>query len=262
MKFKKKKLISLGTFLVVVLLTSFAGYSLAGSNENVTLTNSPALFLSVRNGYNGGEKGPIQIVKGTLKKSSNDTKEAYLIMLSGTEFVNGQATGIVTDLMVGFNQDNDYLKAVVSAVSEAVPKDSNLIIAGHSLGGMVAQQLSGNKTIKKNYNILNVIAFGSPLINPIGREGTIKRLGDKADLVPYLSASGLYLPIWQIVGLNREDGGYTDSKKAHSESYAREDVWGNYDVLGIKNGSASFSYDETTITYYKAPSSIFPDSNY
>ncbi len=262
MKSKKKKLAVLGTFLVVVLLTSFAGFSMAGSNETVTLNNSPSLFLRVRDGYNGGEKGPIQIVKGTLKKSANDTKEAYLIMLSGTEFVNGQATGIVTDLLVGFNQNNDYLKAVVSAVSESVPKDSNLIIAGHSLGGMVAQQLSGNKTIKKNYNVLNVIAFGSPLINPIGREGTIKRLGDTADIVPYLSSSGLYLPVWQIVGLNRENGGYSDAQKAHSESYAREDVWGKYDVLGIKNGSASFSFDETTITYYKAPSTIFPDSNY
>ncbi len=257
----KKKVAIIGTFIAAMALTSFAGLSMASTNETTVLNNAPALYNEVAKGYNGGENGPIQIVKGTLTKDSK-SKEAYLVMLSGTELISGQATGIFTDLQVGFEADNEYTKSIVSAITEYVPENSNLIVSGHSLGGMVAQQISGNKTIKNNYNILNVITFGSPLINPIGREGTIKRLGDKADLVPYMSASGVVLPFWQIAGLNREDGKYSNPVKAHTDSYKRDDLWGAYDVLGFKNGNASFSFDPTTVQYFKAPSSIFPSDDY
>ncbi len=66
-------------------------------------------------------------------------------------------------------------------------RGSNLVVTGHSLGGMVAQQVAADSTIKKNYNVLNTVTFGSPLINGFQREGTVKRLGDTSDPVPYLS---------------------------------------------------------------------------
>lgn len=127
-------------------------------------------------------------------------------------------------------------------------------MAGHSLGGMIAQQASGHANIKNNYNILNVVTVGSPLINPFGREGEVQRVGDTSDAVPYLSAMGTILLPWQVGGLNRENGGYNgNSLNAHIQSYTRSDVWGAYDVVGKKFGGATITIDFDQAKFYQAP---------
>ena len=98
-----------------------------------------------------------------------------------------QSAGWWTDLLVGFEQDNRYIQNVRAAILNNVPAGSNLLVTGHSLGGMVAQQVAADSQIKSNYNVLNTVTFGSPLIDGFQREGTVKRLGDTSDPVPYLS---------------------------------------------------------------------------
>ncbi len=153
-----------------------------------------------------------------------------------------------------FNLGNAYYYNVVNIITNNVPQGANLILAGHSLGGMIAQQVSANSTIKARYNILNVVCFGSPLLAAGFREGTVKRLGDVSDFVPYLSGNLFVTPIRAILGLNRENGGYAGRPiTAHKECYVREDVWGRYDVTGTKNGSASLTLDLDTREFFRSP---------
>lgn len=221
---------------------------------SIKMSNIPQLRVFISKGHNGGTLGSIQIVPVTLVKDGTSSAQAYLIALSRTELkATSQATDIWTDIKSGFELESPYLKDVVSAIVNNIPKNSNLIISGHSLGGMIAEQLSGNSNVKDNYNVLNVITLGSPLINPFGREGAVQRLGDTADIVPYLSATGTLLLPWQIFGLNRENGGYNNPIEAHSKSYSRDDIWGKYDVLGFKNGKSYLQYDDSNVKFYKAP---------
>lgn len=236
--------------------------SLANVNRSVvstntqTYTNSSEVFNYVSLGYNEGEKGPIIITKATLQNSSS-SKEVYLVTLSGTELVDGQSTGYLTDLLSGFNLDNAYLRNVVKIISENIPTNSNLVLAGHSLGGMIAQQVAANDTIKSNYNVLNTITFGSPLLSAGSREGTVKRLGDTSDVIPYASGSLINNTVWAILGLNRENGGYgLDLLAAHTQSYGRSDVWGKYDVLGYKNGKAKLILNLDSQTFYQSPTTV------
>lgn len=209
-------------------------------------------------GVNPDSNGPIAIAPATLIKKNalgKETKtQVYVVGLAGTEFMFNEPRGVITDLQVGFEQDNFYIREIRKVVCNVVPRGANVIFTGHSLGGMVAQQASGDKVLKARYNILNTISFGSPLINPIGREGQVKRLGDTADIVPYMSAQTVVRPIHQIAGLNREDGGYAAKEfaQAHMKSYLREDVWGAYDVLGVKGGNAKIVIDEDQIQSYGA----------
>lgn len=209
-------------------------------------------------GVNPDTNGPIAIAPAKLVTKNvlgkEVQKEVYIVGLAGTEFIFNQPRGIITDLQVGFEQDNFYIREIRKVVCKVVPKGANVIFTGHSLGGMVAQQAAGDTILKARYNIINTISFGSPLINPVGREGQVKRLGDTADIVPYLSAQSVLLPIHQIAGLNREDGGYAkkDFAEAHMRSYLREDVWGDYDVLGVKGGNAKILIDESQIESYGA----------
>lgn len=236
-------------------LTS-ANRSVVSANTQ-TYTNSSEVFNYVSLGYNEGEKGPIIITKATLQNSSSSAKEVYLVTLSGTELVDGQSTGYLTDLLSGFNLDNAYLRNVVKIISGNIPTNSNLVLAGHSLGGMIAQQVAANDTIKSNYNVLNTITFGSPLLSAGSREGTVKRLGDTSDVIPYASGSLINNTVWAILGLNRENGGYgLDLLAAHTQSYGRSDVWGKYDVLGYKNGKAKLVLNLDSQTFYQSPTTV------
>ncbi|MCR4790404.1 MAG: hypothetical protein K5839_04940 [Treponemataceae bacterium] len=254
---KKLAYAALAAFMVVV----FVGCSDISSKSNrnvVTYTSTPEVYAHVRLGYNDGILGPITVTEGSIKVD-NKKSPVYLITLSGTETgtsseLMNQATNWLVDLQSGFCLDNDYLAAVVDVISENIPQGANIVLSGHSLGGMIAQQVAAETSIKDNYNVMYTLTFGSPLLAAGSREGKTYRLGDTSDVVPYLSGSLFNNTLWAILGLNRENGNYgLDFLKAHSESYSRDDLWGKYDAVGKKNGNAKISIDMDTLTYYHAP---------
>ncbi len=233
------------------------------NGQVVQYTTSAEISRLVQLGYAcHGNAGPISITKGVFTYYNwwwPEEKEVYLICLSGTDTdaVN-TTTGYWTDLLSGFEFDNKYVQNVKKAVQENIPAGANIIIAGHSLGGMVAQQVAAEKDLKNNYNILNTVTFGSPLIDGFIREGVVKRLGDSADIVPYLSVSTILNIFWQAGGLNTENGNYgLNLHGAHCESYNRDDVWGEYDVVGQKNGGCTLSLDFSTTAFYASPVVIY-----
>lgn len=250
----KKSIRILSSLLAVLLLVSMLiGGSVASATNTVTYTNATEIYTYVRDGYNQGSQGPISITKGTLK-SGFSSKTVYLVTLSGTELVLNQSTGVLTDLLSGFNLNNVYYANTVNIIKANVPKNANLIIAGHSLGGMIAQQVAADSGIKSRYNVLNTVCFGSPLLAAGSREGTVRRLGDVSDPVPYLSGSLFNNTLWAIMGLNREDGGYgIRGITAHNQSYFRTDLWGRYDITGTKYGSAKLILDLDTRVFYQSP---------
>ena len=249
--------------LILALMPSFAVQAAAPDDSSRTgqtvFTNACDMAGYIYAGYyhcstavNPNFNGPIHIVKAELHQGIKTTP-VYLVGISGTELIFNQPTNIITDLKCGFEKDNRYLQEIVNVICENIPAGSNLILTGHSLGGMEAQQASGNLKLKLRYHILNVISFGSPLITPEKQEGTLRRLGDKADIVPYLSVNTIQKPIQQILGLEQEDGGYgKDFTEAHMRSYVREDVWGDYDVLGFKGGHATLTLDPNAVEGYGA----------
>ncbi len=240
--------------VVLILATLLGGVLAYAADSSVkTYTNATEIYTLVRDGYNGGVKGPISITRGTLK-SGFSSKTVYLVTLSGTELVLNQSTEVITDLLSGFNLESTYYHNVVNTIRANVPRNANLILAGHSLGGMIAQQVAANSTIKANYNVLNTVCFGSPLLAAGFREGTVRRLGDVSDPVPYLSGNLFVTPVRAILGLNREDGHYYLAPiTAHNASYSRADLWGKYDVTGTKYGSAKLTLDLSTRTFFKSP---------
>lgn len=248
----KKRLGFLALLLALVMVfTTLLGGLTAFADS--TYTNAAEIYTLVRDGYNGGAKGPISITKGTLKQGFS-SKTVYLVTLSGTELVLNQSTEVLTDLFSGFDLDNAYYWNVVRVIQQNVPRGANLILAGHSLGGMVAQQVAADTAIKSQYNVLNTVAFGSPLLSVGSREGVVRRLGDVSDVVPYLSGRLFTNPITAIFGLNREDGHYYGRPiTAHNASYSRTDLWGKYDVTGTKYGSAKLILDLGTREFFQSP---------
>ena len=250
----KRSVSFLTKFLAIVLIVSMLmGGAAAYAATTRTFTTAPEIYQLVRDGYNKGEQGPISVTKGTLK-SGFSSKTVYLVTLSGTELVFNQSTEVITDLLSGFNLQSPYYYNVVKVITQNIPRGANLILAGHSLGGMIAQQVAADSTVKAYYNVLNTVCFGSPLLAAGFREGTVRRLGDVSDPVPYLSGNLFVTPIRAVLGLNREDGHYYLTPiTAHISSYSRADLWGKYDVTGTKYGSAKLTLDLSNRTFYPSP---------
>lgn len=242
--------------IVLIIATLAGGVTAFAASRTQTLSKAPDLFNYVLQGYNGDGRGPIIITRGTLQdRSGLGKKTVYLVTLAGTDNHLQQSTNALSDVLAGINLPNAYFDRATSAILKAVPKNANLILAGHSLGGMVAQQLAANPTIKSKYKILNTVTFGSPLTAPGLQEGTTRRLADKADPVPYLSVNTLFFPIHIAIGMKTESAGYSVSQgwEAHGCSYSNAKVWGAYDVLGDKGGRKQLVLDMNTQQFFKAP---------
>lgn len=243
----KKRIFSI-LLAAALLLTCFAVS--AGAEEAETRTLSTAAdaleFVIVEKSVTI----PVRIVPATLTRNGED-RPVYLIGMLGVKNVRGQVNSVLNTFFAAFNKNNSYYNLVKNTIFSEIPAGSSLVFAGHSLGGMVAQQLRADADLAAQYEILNVLTAGSPFIIVKGGEGSLHRIVDKNDAIPFLSPATVVKPAQQFREVAREDGGYfMDPDSAHNLSYLRNDLWGGYDVFGEKGGDA-------TLTFHPADMRIF-----
>ena len=230
-------------------------YSNPPKGKSLTLKNFPQVAQYAGLGYNHGMKGPIIITEGTLK-NGNEQCDIYLVTLTGLDVptLTPQTTDVVTTGQAGLELSNDFERNLRRVMKEAIPKNANVVFAGHSLGGMVAQQIAADTSVQKRYNILNIVAYGAPVMFKGQIEGTLKRMGDVNDPVPYLSAETFKDFEVQDGTLQKEDSGLglDITFAAHRNSYFSEKTWGKYDVLGFKGGDATIKLKLKTQKFYES----------
>ena len=159
-------------------------------------------------------QGCFSITKGTLKQNGKNTT-IYLIASHGLETSSfGQDNDLISCLYAGTEQTSAYLKDMIKIVKDYVPKNANIILAGHSLGGMVSQCSAG-------------------------------------DVVPLLSVNTVKDFDAQINDRNREEADVIPVIQSHVDGYNDKDAWKDYDAIGVKNGSAVLKMkDDTTKRFY------------
>ena len=191
-------------------------------------------------------QGCFSITKGTLKQNGKNTT-IYLIASHGLETSTyGQDNDLESCLNAGTEQSSAYLKDLMKVVKDNVPANANLILAGHSLGGMVSQQFAANKSMQKRYNILHVVTWGSPLLCKGQIEGELHRMCSAGDVVPLLSVYTVNDPEAQLNDRNREEADVIPVIQSHVDGYNDKDAWKDYDAIGVKGGKAVLKMKEDT----------------
>lgn len=216
-----------------MLLASFAAFPVFAAEETVFHNAAEVLdFVMVDKAFTT----PIRIVPGQLYLNGVLSR-VWLIALLGMKSVPDQVNSARGG---GVDAYCDLVKQILTT---EIPEGSALVFAGHSLGGMTAQMLRADAYVTSRYQVVNVLCGGSPLMEPAGEpEGALYRLTDIFDVIPYIRSFTPRAFFKQIRTTQRENGGYfLNPDGAHNLSYARSDVWGAYDALGVKNGGAWLS---------------------
>lgn len=94
---------------------------------------------------------------------------SILVMISGTNLSkSGYDTNIWNALMTGMGQNSPFEQDIIAAIQEFCAQNGltnpAVTLAGHSLGGMVAQQIAERGL----FNVKQVVTYGSPTMgNPV-----------------------------------------------------------------------------------------------
>ena len=228
----------LSVVLIISSMLTFA--SAAGSSSKrikCTNLNEASDFI-----FDGGS-GEITVspIKITEK---GKTRNAYIVCVMGMGYKLSKPNNPIACVPAAFNIRNQYYRLVRKTILKYVPKGSELLLYGHSLGGMVCQELACDKELKEPYKITKILTIGSPYIMVLkkNREGKLVRFADKSDTVPKLSPAFL-IDRKDYKDAYFEDGAYNGNPDtSHNRSYRDADVWKKYDALGVKGGKAYFTY--------------------
>lgn len=200
-------------------------------------------------------QGCFSITQGTLKENGKSTP-IYLIAAHGLEgSAFGQTDDLTSCVQSAMEQSSAFLENFLKVIKENVPKNANIIFAGHSLGGMVSQQAAADKGMQKRYNIFHVITWGSPLLCMGEIEGQLHRNCSVGDVVPLLSIYTLEDSGAQLKDRNREEADVIPVIQSHVDGYNDKDAWKDYDAIGVKGGNAVLKMNDDTTKRFNAPKS-------
>ena len=184
-------------------------------------------------------KGEIRICPAVLD-TADGSRDVYLVTVRGIDWSAQRANNLMAYFFLLCNRDCRYYNMVKDAIFEYVPAGAAIVIAGHSLGGMVTQRVICDDDLTEAYEFLNAVTFGSPyvVVDKDKREGNLVRLEDTDDVVPKFSLAAFLSPE-DYNGAVKLSGGYADNlSDAHNASYQEADVWETFDALGINGGGA------------------------
>ncbi len=180
---------------------------------------------------------PYKIRKAILTDSVTE-KNVFVIGLRGTDgsLDKNNPLSIPVCVRAGLAKDNLFKRIVKEAMLKEIPKGSDIVFLGHSLGGMVCQHLAADEELKNNFNILNVLTFGSPFIVGKGEKCKLHRMIEKTDIIPLTLSNAFLLNAFKG-NVSMENCGFIFKPYgAHCTSYEFSEKFAQYDCFGIKNG--------------------------
>ncbi|WP_306323913.1 MULTISPECIES: lipase family protein [unclassified Streptomyces] len=125
-----------------------------------------------------------------------DGERRHVLMLPGTSFArlrNSTPQDVVGAFDGALRTDTTYTRAVKDLLVRAgVPIGSEVMVVGHSLGGITAMNLACDLDIVSTYKLTHVITVGSPIDNkrPLDPAVQVISLVNKHDVIPGLDGRG------------------------------------------------------------------------
>jgi hypothetical protein len=143
-----------------------------------------------------------------IAKRLDVTVPTCVVLLSGTEPLNfAQATTLPEDVASALNQPEKdlftlaLLDAIFTLRNSGVCRQARLVLAGHSLGGMEAQNAAAFLLARQpGLSIGEIVTFGSPATADLSQAPPPRRFTTIGDPIPYTTVfTATYRPVSQII---------------------------------------------------------------
>ncbi|WP_344672009.1 hypothetical protein, partial [Catenulispora yoronensis] len=130
-----------------------------------------------------------------------DGQTRHALLMPGTSFARlsnptpQDCVGVFDNL---FRTDTTYTRSACKALEAAgVPPGSEVMLVGHSLGGITALNIAADPHTAATYRITHVVAIGSPIDNKRAADPTtaVLSLANEFDVFPSLDGRGPACPV-------------------------------------------------------------------
>lgn len=151
---------------------------------------------------------------------------SYVVTIPGTETWNPLAgknsQDFTGNIITAGGGRSTMTEAVMLAIEKKVPAGANVMLVGHSQGGMTAVDIAADLQFAAEYNFTHVVTYGSPIENTAVPPGTsFLNLQHESDLVPKLDLNGL-----------GGDGSQSPTQGSNITTVTLNDPAGAFDVTG------------------------------
>lgn len=124
-----------------------------------------------------------------------DGRSRYIVELPGTEVwpltAGPNARDTATNVHTMAGHDTVYMRGIEAALKQAgVPAGADLMLVGHSQGGMTAAALAADPSFRAQYRVTHVLTAGAPIArDQIPPQVQVLALENRNDLVPRLDGA-------------------------------------------------------------------------
>ncbi|MGN0065842.1 MAG: hypothetical protein ACI379_16525 [Nocardioides sp.] len=129
-----------------------------------------------------------------IQKITDNGQERYVVYIPGTDDMGPLPAGDETarDMLTNYQliggMDNSYANGITQALREAGLSGKDIMMVGHSQGGMVATSLASDPAFRDEFNVRHVVSAGSPTaqVPDLPDSVTGFHLENRGDAVPML----------------------------------------------------------------------------
>lgn len=191
------------------------------------------LAHTVSDSYDAGD--------GVVRVTTLDTPEGPRVVVSvpGTESwspAGDNPMDLTGNLVTAGGGTSTMTQAVELAMQNAdIPPDAQVMLVGHSQGGMTVADLVSDSDFVSEYNVTNAMTVGSPIDSAnIDSRVDVLEAQHGSDVVPRLDmGDGLYNPVAPLLpipsGTEQAGPGHTEVTLDNPESTPWYDALGNHD---------------------------------
>ncbi|GAA5140930.1 hypothetical protein GCM10023340_01840 [Nocardioides marinquilinus] len=160
-------------------------------------TDLPSLMQSVTDSYQVGE-GPGSNGDVRITQVDNGSgRPTYVVSVPGTERWGPDAGSMPRDLSANLNLVAGNPTAAAESVTRAMEAagilpGSQVLMVGHSQGGIIAGQLASDPAFVERFGVTNVLTYGAPIDHMQLAPGvSALQVQHGADIVPRLDLGGI-----------------------------------------------------------------------
>lgn len=173
------------------------GPAVNGHRPGVLPSDLGAIALNTAQAYNDGGTSSAPDGAVRITRVLDGDGPSYIVTIPGTQswspLTSGTAADLAGNLITASGQLSTATAAVALAMEQAgIEPGAPVMLSGHSQGGMTAAALTTDPAFMEQYNVTNVMTFGSP-IDAAGIPPSVEVIAfqHEDDVVPRLDLGGV-----------------------------------------------------------------------